>query len=93
MSELEAEPPSDGVTLSPELLAAFAVAVQRAEKRRRILILGTLLAMLIIVGGMTLAFVIISRADPGQFIAWVLLVPPFAVGIVFWAFGRWARKA
>lgn len=83
----------DDVQLSPELMDAFVKAVEKAERRRKILFAGYLLALIVLIAGMIGAFWYAGSAPKGTFISWAFLVPLALVGLIFWIFGRWSRSA
>jgi hypothetical protein len=78
--------------LTPEVKEAFAQVVRRLERRRKINIAAYLLALVVMLGGMFggLAFM---AAGHGKFRGWILIVPIALVGLIFWGFGRWAKRA
>lgn len=67
-------------------------AIARAQRRRRIMLVGYLLALLVLVFGMLTCLVIVGRAEKGTFIGWVFFIPFSLVGLIFWVFGRWERS-
>ncbi|MCG8420945.1 MAG: hypothetical protein MJE77_23740 [Proteobacteria bacterium] len=78
--------------LSPEEAAVFLQLVEKAFKKRRIQLIGYVLALFLMVGGMLSAFLIYAQREPDQFLGWVFLVPFTLVGAVLLAFGHWSRK-
>jgi len=80
------------VKLTAAEMAAFVRAVGRAQKRRRILLGGYLLALAVMLVGTVAALVVYGRAPRGTFVGWVFLCPFAAVGAILWLFGRWARR-
>jgi uncharacterized BrkB/YihY/UPF0761 family membrane protein len=86
------EQEGDGPKLTPEQIEAFVQAVERLERRRKMLLLGYLLCLIVLVFGMIAALVIYGYAPRGSPIGWVFLVPMGLVGAILWLFGRWARK-
>ena len=75
-----------------EVKEAFTKVVMRVERRRKINLLGTLIALVIMLIGLPLGLAYMGSGPPGEFRGWILLVPLSAVGLVLWLFGRWARK-
>jgi hypothetical protein len=101
MSERE-DPPSDEdkkralaraiAELTPEQAANFERLLARAAKRRLILLVGYLLSLVVLLAGALWAFYIYGTSEPGSFRAWVFLVPLAAMGLIFFAAGRLARR-
>lgn len=85
-------PPSEE-NLSPEELVLLGQAVARIQKRRRIMLVGYALALLVMLVGVPLGLLVWARAPRGAFIGWVFLVPLGITGLILWLFGRWARLA
>nr|HEX4316594.1 hypothetical protein [Kofleriaceae bacterium] len=78
--------------LSPEEAQFFLDKLERALKRRRLLLVGYLVAMLAWATGMLIAFGASVVADKDTFIAWVFVVPFGVVGVILYIFGRWADR-
>ncbi len=78
--------------LTPEVKAAFAMVVQRLEKRRKIKLTAYLLALVVMVVGLVGSLLYMAAA-PRQFRGWALFVPLALTGIIFWVFGRWEKRA
>ncbi len=77
---------------SQEQIEALVAAIDRFERRRRLMLAGYLLALVVLIGGQIAAFFVYATAPQGSFIAWVFLLPFAAVGFVLWLFGRLARR-
>jgi len=92
MSDAPGEQPGGDEELTPEVKAAFALIVARLEKRRKISLAAYLLALVTMVVGIVGGLWFIAAA-PGTFRGWILLVPLGLVGLIFWVFGRWAKRA
>jgi hypothetical protein len=88
----EPEPPKDDEELTPEVKAAFAMVVERLEKRRRIKLTAYLLALVVMLGGLVGALLYMAAA-PKQFRGWALFLPLLFTGFIFWIFGRWEKRA
>lgn len=82
----------DDLKLTPEQIAMLSDAIARAQRRRRIMLVGYLLALLVLVFGMLTCLVIMGRAEKGTFVGWIFFIPFSLVGLIFWAFGRWERS-
>jgi hypothetical protein len=94
VSPRDAKPPapSDDEELTPEVKAAFALVVARLEKRRKINLAAYLLALVTMIFGLVGGLLFIAAA-PGKFRGWILFVPLAIIGVIFWVFGRWAKRA
>lgn len=77
--------------LNPEEAQFFLEKLERAIRKRKIQITGYLAAMLVWVVGMVGGLMYYGMSD-GGFIGWVFLMPFLAVGIVLYAFGKWADR-
>lgn len=75
--------------LSPDEAAFFLHKLEMAIKKRKIQITGYLAAMLLWVLGMFFALAWFGTHD--GFVGWVFLVPFGVVGVVLYAFGKWAE--
>lgn len=83
---------ADDEQIPPEVREAFTKVVLRVERRRKINLLGTLIALLLMLLGLPLALVYMGRAPDGEFRGWALLLPTTLAGVALWIFGKWARK-
>ena len=79
--------------LSPEQAEMFMRVLSLTMKKRRLMLLGTLLALFLLVAGTLVAFVTFHNREPGQFALWVFLVPFALAGATLWGFGRMAKRA
>lgn len=77
--------------LSPREAEIFLHKLEAALRKRKIMLLGYLVAMVVWVVGMALALAYFGMAS--GFVAWVLLVPFGLVGAILWAFGAWADRS
>jgi hypothetical protein len=87
-----AVPPGPDDELTPEVKQAFAMVVERIEKRRKIKLMAYLLALVVMVFGLIGALLFMA-AGPGRFRGWALFLPLLATGCIFWGFGRWEKRA
>src|SRR5438067_823114 len=78
--------------LSPDEAQFFVDKLERALRKRRLQLIGYLVAMLVWALGMLVAFGVYLTADKGTFIAWVFLAPFGVVGVILWGFGRWSER-
>jgi hypothetical protein len=78
--------------LSPDEAQHFLKLLERGIKRRKIQMVGYMLALIVLLLGQFGAIVYYGAADEGTFVGWVFFLPFLAVGLVFWLFGRWARR-
>jgi hypothetical protein len=76
--------------LSPEEAAFFLDRLERALKKRKLQLLGYLVALCVWTIGMVCALAIYGLAS--GFVGWVFFVPFALVGLVLWIFGKWADK-
>ncbi len=79
--------------LSPEEADIFLAALELTLKRRRLLLVGYIAAVLALIGGMVTAFYLYGTREPGSFAGWVFLVPFAAVAIILMTFGRMAKSS
>ena len=79
--------------LSPEQQAMFMRALSLTMRKRRLMLVGNLSALLILIIGMFFAFVAYANREPGTFAGWVFLVPFGSAGFVLWLFGKLAKRA
>ena len=84
--------PAGAEELPEDVKQAFAAVVLRLEKRRKITLAGYLLSLLTMIIGLVGGLVFIAMG-PGQFRGWILFVPFAVIGVIFWFFGRWAKRA
>lgn len=76
--------------LDPEQAAYFLAKLERAIKKRKIQLLGYLVAMGVWLIGTVFAFVYYGSHE--GFTGWAFLAPFGAVGIVLYAFGKWGER-
>jgi hypothetical protein len=76
--------------LSPEEAAFFLWRLELSIRKRKIQLVGYLVAMLIWLAGMLFALAYYGLAT--GFVGWVFLVPFALVGVILYVFGRWADK-
>jgi len=76
--------------LSPEEAEFFVKKLEAALRKRKIQLTGYLLAMLVWVAGTLCALAYYGLSE--GFVGWVFLLPFMAVGVILWAFGKWATK-
>jgi hypothetical protein len=78
--------------LSPDEAQFFLHKLERALRKRKIQITGYLAAMAAWLVGTVLALVYYGMHDGNGFVGWVFLVPFGLVGVILYAFGRWAER-
>jgi len=76
--------------LSPEEAQFFLTKLEAAIRKRKIQITGYLVAMLAWLLGMVFALAWYGTHD--GFVGWVFLAPFGVVGVILYAFGRWAER-
>ncbi len=75
--------------LPPEQAAYFVAKLEAMYKKRRLQLSGYLVALVSWVVSMVMALAYFGAND--GFTGWVFLVPFMIVGLILWAFGRWAE--
>ena len=78
--------------LTPDEAAFFVDQLNRAIKKRKIQLLGYLVAVLGWFIGMTVAVIVWSTAAEGHFVGWVFVLPFLLVGAALYGFGRWGAR-
>jgi len=76
--------------LTPEEAQYFLTKLEAAIRKRKIQILGYLVSMLVWIGGMMFALVYYGTHD--GFVGWAFLLPFALVGVILFAFGKWAER-
>lgn len=76
--------------LTPEEAAFFVDKLEAAIRKRRIQLLGYLVAMIVWLLGMVAALVWYGTHE--GFVGYVFIIPFGFVGVTLWAFGKWAAK-
>jgi hypothetical protein len=76
--------------LSPDEAQFFLTKLEAALKKRRLQLIGYLVAMIVWLVGTVLALAYYGTHD--GFSGWVFLVPFAFVGLILFAFGRWAER-
>lgn len=79
--------------LSPEQADMFMRALSLTMKKRRLMLVGNLLALFLMIAGMLWAFASYANRETGSFAAWVFLVPFGSAGFCMWIFGKLAKRA
>jgi hypothetical protein len=88
MSDL---PPQLG-ELSNEQKEALIRAIESAQRRQRIMMLGYIIALVAMLAGMVGSFWLYTLLPEDSFRGWVFLAPLSVVGGILWLFGHLARK-
>ncbi|MFN0247524.1 MAG: hypothetical protein ACKV2T_11610 [Kofleriaceae bacterium] len=76
--------------LSPDEAQFFLTKLEAALKKRRLQLIGYLVAMVVWLVGTVFALAYYGLHD--GFTGWVFLVPFAFVGIILFVFGRWAER-
>jgi hypothetical protein len=76
--------------LSPEEAAFFLWKLEMSIRKRKIQLVGYLVAMLVWLAAMLFALAYYGMAT--GFVGWVFLVPFALVAVILIAFGRWSDK-
>jgi hypothetical protein len=77
--------------LTPEEAVFFLWKLEISIRKRKVQLVGYLVAMLVWLAGMLFALVYYGMANYG-FVGWVFLMPFALVGGILWAFGKWADR-
>ena len=75
--------------LNPEEAAFFLEKLERAIRKRKLMITGYLVAMVVWLVGMVFALAYYGMST--GFVGWVFLAPFGLVGLVLYGFGKWAN--
>jgi hypothetical protein len=76
--------------LSREEAALFLWHLEMKLRKRKLQLVGYLVAMSLWIAGMLLALVVYGTTS--GFVGWVFLVPFALVGATLWGFGKWGDK-
>ena len=76
--------------LSPEEAEFFLKKLEAALRKRKIMLSGYIVAMVAWLVGMVCALAYFGLMS--GFTGWVFLVPFAIVGVILWAFGKWANR-
>jgi len=76
--------------LSPEEAAIFNTVLEITMKRRRLMLIGYLLALVAVLVGMMWALYMYGARERGTFVGWVFMVPPALAAMIIILFGRLA---
>lgn len=76
--------------LNPEEAQFFLTKLEAALKKRRLQLIGYLVSMFVWLIGTVFALVYFGTHE--GFTGWVFLLPFFFVGIILFAFGKWADR-
>jgi|GEM_PF-3792728 len=78
--------------LPPEQIQAFVEMLRVAARKQRVMALGYLAALIGLLGGLAIAFVMFANAERGTFIGWVFLLPFTIAATVLWIVGRITKR-
>ena len=76
--------------LSPDEAAFFLKRLEAALRKRKIMLSGYMVAMVAWLVGMVMAIAYYGMST--GFVGWVFLVPFGIVGVILFAFGKWANR-
>ena len=79
--------------LTPEQAEMFMRALTLTMHKRRLMVIGNLLALLFMIFGFIAAVVIYAQREPGTFMGWIFLIPFAAGAASLWFFGGRAKRA
>lgn len=80
-------------SLSPDEAQYFMERLEASLRRRKLQLIGYLMAAIIGFLGLVLVFFVYGGREPGTFVGWVFLVPIGGVGLSMFVFGRLADRA
>jgi len=78
--------------LTPEEAEMFVSALELAMKKRNIMLVGYIAAIIGLLVGIGAAFTIYGMREPGQFVGWAFLIPPALAAAALIGFGKWSRS-
>jgi len=78
--------------ISQEQIDRLIAAIDKVERKRKIMLAGYLIAAVVLILGQVGAFWVFATARSGVFVGWVFFIPFAFVGSVLWAFGKWAAR-
>jgi hypothetical protein len=79
--------------LSPEEAQFFFDRLERAIRKRKLQLTGLMIAMVLGLVAIIVAFYVYATAPEGKFVGWVFLIPFGLIGLVMYVFGRAAERA
>lgn len=79
--------------LTPDQLAVFILTIEKRMKRRKLQLVGYIVALLTFLLAMLVSILMYANRDPGEFSGWIFLIPFVTVGAVLMLFGRLSRRA
>lgn len=78
--------------LTPGQIDVFVNMLRVAARKQRIMAFGYLGALVGLLGGLAIAFVLFARAERGEFIGWVFLLPFTIAATTLWIVGRVTKR-
>ncbi|MEZ4368722.1 MAG: hypothetical protein R2939_20965 [Kofleriaceae bacterium] len=78
--------------MSNDEAAYFLAKLETALRRRKLQLVGQLVACVGAVIGLVVALAVYGGRSPGQFVGWVFLLPVGLAGLSLLVFGRWADR-
>ncbi len=78
--------------LTEEEAEMFVEALELAVRKRNLMLVGYIVAIVGLLVGLGAAFAIYGTREPGQFVGWAFLLPPFIAGAALVIFGKWSRS-
>ena len=75
--------------LNPQEAAFFLWKLEMSIRKRKIQIMGYLVAMLVWIAGMMFALIWYGTHD--GFVGWAFLLPFLVVGVILYLFGKWSE--
>ena len=78
--------------LSPDQIAVFVEMLHTAARKQRIMAFGYLAALVALLAGLGLAFVLFANAERGTFIGWVFLIPFTLCATILYVVGRITKR-
>jgi len=78
--------------LTPEQAAMFVHALDLAMRKRKMMLLGYVGALLALLAGIIVCLLVYADHTPGTFIGWIFLLPALFAGLILWGFGKLTKR-
>ena len=78
--------------LTPEQAEMFVRALDLAIRKRRMMLLGYVTALVALIAGLIVALYIYGSQERGSFVGWVFLIPAVGAATCLILFGKLAKR-